>query len=56
MRILSLEQTADFLETANVEHSNDVGHAIIHIGVSESGARFVLVNDCHGNTALTESA
>lgn len=55
MRMLSLEQTADFLETATIEKSHDVGHAIIHTGISESGSRFVLVNNCYGETVLSES-
>lgn len=55
MRMLSLEQTADFIETAIIEKSHDVGHAIIHTGMSESGSRFVLVNNCYGETVLSES-
>lgn len=55
MRMLSLEQAADFIETAIIEKSHDVGHAIIHTGMSESGSRFVLVNNCYGETVLSES-
>lgn len=55
MRLLNLSQTADFLEAATIEKTIEAGHAIIHTGVSEAGSRFVLVNDCHGQTVLTES-
>ncbi len=55
MQQISLEQTATYLESATVEQSIDTGHAIIHVGTSEAGHRFVLVNDAQGNTMLTES-
>lgn len=55
MRHLSLQDTADYLEFATIQHTNDAGHAIVHIGTSEAGRRFVLVNDCFGNSTLSES-
>jgi hypothetical protein len=55
MRLLNLSQTADFIEAAIIETTIEAGHAIIHTGISESGSRFVLVNDYHGQSVLTES-
>lgn len=55
MKNLTLEQMADFLETATIERSHDAGHAIVHVGKNAVGARFVMVNDHHGKTALTEA-
>jgi hypothetical protein len=55
MQNLTLEQCADYLETATIEHTRDEGHAIIHTGRNALGVRFVLVNDMHGQTALIES-
>lgn len=55
MQIMTPPQVADFLETAAIEFSHDAGHAIVHSGVSEAGHRFVLVADCYGSAALTQS-
>lgn len=55
IRNLTLEQTADYLEGATIQHSYDCGFAIVHTGSSESGIRFVLVNDVTGSTTVTES-
>lgn len=52
---LTLEQACDYLQNATVERSVDTGHAITHFGLSAAGARFVMVNDCYGETALIES-
>lgn len=56
MQHLTLEQAADFLEAANIEHSINIGHTITHVGCvgsPECPARFVLVNDMYGNTTLS---
>jgi len=55
MKILSPELTADYLETANIEQTLNEGHAIVHIGKNSAGSRFVLVNNCMGETVLTEA-
>lgn len=55
MKILTLEQTADFLDSATIQQTIDTGHAIIHIGQSVFGGKFVLVNNAQGQTVLTES-
>lgn len=55
MKQLTLEQVADYLESATIEQSHDVGHAIVHIGRNEAGGRFVMVNDCYGKTTVSES-
>ena len=55
MRQLTLSETADFLETATIERTHDAGHAIVHVGTGENGLFFVLMNNMHGQTCLTES-
>ena len=55
MQFLTLAETADFLETASIEQTHEAGHAIIHVGVSEAGSRFVLINDYLGQTVLSEA-
>lgn len=54
MQRITLEQVADYLETATIQHTHDLGHAIVHIGVSAAGSRFALMNDMHGNSTLSE--
>ena len=49
---LTLQDTADFLDCASI----DLGHSVVHIGntgTPNNLCRFVLVNDCHGNTTLS---
>lgn len=53
MQSLSLSQVADILETATIDHTADHGHAIVHIGVTEAGHRFVLTNDCNGHSCVS---
>ena len=55
MKFLTLQQTADYLEMAEVDQTLDQGHAIVHIGTSAAGAVFVLVNNFNGETMLTEA-
>lgn len=55
MRVLNLNETADFLEAATIKNTIDAGHAIIHTGTSEAGSSFILVNDFNGESVLTES-
>jgi hypothetical protein len=55
MQQLTLQQTAAYLEHATIEHTHDVGHALVHIGRSAFGVAFVLVNNTQGETVLTES-
>lgn len=55
MKLLDLQQTADFLESATIEASTEMGHTLIHSGRTESGAQFVLVNCPTGMSALSES-
>jgi hypothetical protein len=56
MRNVTLEHLADFLEAVEIEQTIDAGHVAIHIvnaGTSESPCRYVIVNDCFGNTTIT---
>jgi len=55
MKLLTEQQTADYLCEATIHTSVKSGHAIVHTGEGACGHRFVLVNDCFGNTALSES-
>ena len=57
MQLLTIEQTADYLEAATLEQSIDKGHAIVHIGINQAGAKFVLVDSImgEGESALAES-
>lgn len=55
MQHISLEEAANFLEIATIESTQDFGHSVIHSGLSANGAKFVMINDCHGGTVLTES-
>lgn len=53
MQHLTLTQVADIIESATVEHTADHGHAIVHVGTTEAGLRFVLMNDCNGNSCVS---
>lgn len=54
MRHLTIEETADFLESAAIEKTEDFGHAIVHYGRDTEGIRFVLLNDVQGETVVTQ--
>ena len=55
MNHLTLEQAADYLEAATIDYTRDAGHALTHTGTNAAGARFVMVNDWHGHTTVSES-
>lgn len=55
MQMLTLAQVADYLESATIEETHDKGFVITHFGKNAAGARFVLVNNCFGNSVVTES-
>ncbi len=54
MKMLNMQQASDYLANANIKQSIDMGHAIIHRGISAAGFDFVLVNNMFGQTVLTE--
>jgi hypothetical protein len=56
MQKLTLAQTADYLDSATIERSHDAGHEIIHVGWNANGTRFIMVNNCYGETTVSESA
>jgi hypothetical protein len=53
MQRLTLEQVADYLETATIEATEELGPAIIHTG-KRDGLYFVLVNTSEGASVLIE--
>ena len=53
MEPLNLEQAADLIAAATIEQTADHGHAIVHVGITEAGHRFVLVNDCDGASVVS---
>ncbi len=55
MQQLSIQQTADYLEGAQIEQTIEGNHAVVHFGTNAAGMPFVLINDCWGGCALTES-
>lgn len=55
MQHLTLQDTADYLESATIEATHDAGHAFVHFGTSQAGHRFVLMTDWLGNTTLSEA-
>ncbi len=55
MQHLTLQQTADYLENAAIKSTHDMGHAIVHTGANAAGAGFVMVNDCAGQTTISEA-
>lgn len=55
MQQLTLQYAADYLENATIEHTHDAGYTIIHTGRNAAGARFALMNDCNGETTISES-
>lgn len=53
MQLMTLQQTADYLEAAIIGETIDTGHVLIHVGTNAAGVPFALVNDVHGKTTLT---
>lgn len=55
MRIIGIEAACEYLECAKIEQTIQLGHAVVNVGVSEAGHRFVLLNDYEGSATLSES-
>lgn len=55
MKSITLAQAADYLEVAAIESTTNVGSILVHIGKNAAGVRFVMVNNCDGETMLTEA-
>lgn len=53
MQQLTIEQTAVILQAASIEHTTDHGHAIVHTGTTDTGQRFVLINDHTGTSVVS---
>lgn len=53
MQTLTLEQVAAIMDGATIEQTADHGHAIVHVGTTAAGHRFVLVNDCNGDSCVS---
>lgn len=56
MKNITMQECADYLESAEIENSVDLGNVIIHTGISSNGMQFILQNDCYGKTMLGEFA
>lgn len=54
MQQLTIQQAADYLETAVITHTTDHGYVVTHVGTNAAGAAFVMLNDAEGQTALIE--
>lgn len=54
MESLTLEQTANYLETSKIESTADLGCFLIHVGKNAAGTSFVMVNDVEGRTTINE--
>lgn len=54
MQQLTIQQAADYLEAATIQHTTDYGFAVTHAGTNAAGAGFVMVNDASGVTTLAE--
>jgi len=54
-RILTLEDFAEYLEGATIKQTIDLGHAVVHHGITNIGFVFTAMNDCFGNTVVSES-
>lgn len=55
MRVIGIEEASDYLEVAKVEQTIQLGHAVVNVGVSEAGHRFVMLHDYEGNAAMSET-
>ncbi len=54
MKVIDLQQAADYLENAWIEHSATMGANIVHIGISNEGKAFVFVNLTDDRNVLAE--
>lgn len=55
MRLLTLQQAADYLEAAKNVQSQHFGFCVVNSGTSEFGFAFVLVINAFEEAVLTES-
>lgn len=55
MRIMAIEAADAYLDRATIEQVITLGHAVVNVGTSETGHRFVLLHDYEGNAVLCES-
>jgi hypothetical protein len=55
MKSITLQDAADYLESATITTTHEMGHTIVQVGINEAGSSFVMVNDCFGSTHLKES-
>ena len=55
MQFFTLEETAEYLESATIQTTVDNQFCITHTGINMMGIEFVLINDWQGNTVLAES-
>lgn len=55
MQFLNLSDASDYLVTAKIEQTIEMGSSILHIGRSDADVRFCLINNCLGETVLVQS-
>lgn len=54
MKVIDLQQTADYLESVHIEHSARMGANLVHIGISNEGKEFVFINLADDRNVLAE--
>ena len=55
MLYLTLEQTADYLESATIERTINTSWSVIHFGKNAAGVIFVMLNNVNGKTTVSEA-
>lgn len=55
MREVTLEEFSEYLEGATIRKTIDLGHAVVHHGITDIGFVFTALNDMWGNTVISES-
>jgi hypothetical protein len=54
MKVLDLNQVAEYLGDATIIQTIDGGFALTHYGVTRNGDKFFLLNDADGNSSVFE--
>ncbi len=54
MKVIDLQQAANYLESVHIEHSARMGANIVHIGISNEGKVFIFINLTDDRNVLVE--